>query len=105
MWSSIRRPRGRCCMGRRSREAGRSRTHCTGRSWIPWIRRPMRAMPSGEWHHLGGADVLWQPQGRVEVSGEALFGEGSREDGALWGLYAQVVMETVRTLYLVGRYE
>jgi hypothetical protein len=41
----------------------------------------------------------------VEVSGEALFGEGSREDGTLWGLYAQTVVETVRTLYLVGRYE
>ncbi|MGH7352540.1 MAG: hypothetical protein ACREJJ_09220, partial [Candidatus Methylomirabilales bacterium] len=60
---------------------------------------------NGEWNHLGGADLLWQPHRRVEVSGEALFGEGSREDGRLWGLYAQTVVETVRTLYLVGRYE
>ncbi len=60
---------------------------------------------NGEWNHLGGADLLWQPHRRVEVSGEALFGEGSREDGRLWGLYAQTVVETVRTLYVVGRYE
>lgn len=60
---------------------------------------------NGEWNHLGSADLLWQPHERVEVSSELLFGEGSREDGALWGLYAQVVVEAVRTLYLVGRYE
>jgi hypothetical protein len=60
---------------------------------------------NGKWHHLGGADLLWQPHERVEVSGEALLGEGSRKDGALWGLYAQAVVEMVRTLYLVGRYE
>jgi len=59
----------------------------------------------GEWNHLGGADLLWQPHNRIELSGEAVFGEGSREDGTLWGLYAQTVVETVRTLYLVGRYE
>lgn len=58
-----------------------------------------------EWNHLGGADLLWHPHRRVELSGEVVFGEGSREDGALWGLYAQTVVETVRTLYLVGRYE
>jgi hypothetical protein len=58
-----------------------------------------------EWNHLGGADLLWQPHARVELSGEALFGEGSREDGALWGLYAQTVVETLPTVYLVGRYE
>ena len=62
-------------------------------------------LQDGEWNHLGGADLLWQPHGRVEVSGEVLFGEGSREDGRLWGLYAQTVVEMVRTLYLVGRYE
>jgi hypothetical protein len=60
---------------------------------------------NGKWHHLGGADLLWQPHWRVEVTGEALFGEGSREDGTLWGLYTQAVVETVRTVYLVGRYE
>jgi len=60
---------------------------------------------NGEWNHLGGADLLWQPHNRVELSGEAVFGEGSREEGELWGLYAQTVVETVRTLYLVGRYE
>jgi hypothetical protein len=62
-------------------------------------------LKNGKWHHLGGADLLWLPYWRVEVSGEAVFGEGSREDGMLWGLYAQTVVETVRTLYLVGRYE
>jgi hypothetical protein len=62
-------------------------------------------LQNGEWNHLGGVDLLWQPHRRVEVSGEALFGEGSREDGTLWGLYAQTVVEMVRTLYLVGRYE
>jgi hypothetical protein len=60
---------------------------------------------NGEWNHLGGADLLWQPHERVEVTGEALFGKGSRADGALWGLYAQTVVEMVRTLYVVGRYE
>ncbi|MGH7859423.1 MAG: hypothetical protein ACREQY_19025, partial [Candidatus Binatia bacterium] len=58
-----------------------------------------------EWNHLGGADVLWQPPGRVELSGEAAFGEGTREEGALWGLYAQAVIEMLPTLYAVGRYE
>jgi len=62
-------------------------------------------LQNGEWNHLGGADLLWHPHKRVEVSGELLFGEGSREDGALWGLYAQTAVELVRTLYLVGRYE
>jgi len=59
----------------------------------------------GEWNHLGGADFLWQPSGRVELSGEAVFGEGSRGDGALSGLYIEGAVETVPTLYAVGRYE
>ncbi len=59
----------------------------------------------GEWNHLGGADLLWHPHRRVELSSEVVFGEGSREDGTLWGFYGQAVVETVRTLYLVGRYE
>lgn len=59
----------------------------------------------GEWNHLGGADLLWQPNTRIEISGEVLFGEGSREDGTLSGLYLQGVVETVRTLYAVARYE
>lgn len=58
-----------------------------------------------EWNHLGAADFLWQLHERVEVSSEVLFGEGSRKNGGLWGLYLQGVVETVRTLYLVGRYE
>lgn len=62
-------------------------------------------LQKGEWNHLGGADLLWFPHRRVELSGEVVFGEGSREDGALWGFYGQTVVETVRTLYLVGRYE
>jgi hypothetical protein len=57
------------------------------------------------WHHLGGTDFLWQPNARLELSAEALAGEGTRENGALWGLYAQAVLETVDTLYAVGRYE
>jgi hypothetical protein len=55
-------------------------------------------------HHLGGFDALWASE-RIELSGEALFGEGTRESGALWGLYAQAAVETVRTLWAVGRYE
>jgi hypothetical protein len=59
----------------------------------------------GAWNHLGGVDGLWRPHERVELSGEALFGEGSQEDGFQWGLYAQAVVETLPTLYAVGRYE
>jgi hypothetical protein len=59
----------------------------------------------GAWNHLGGVDALWQPTARLELSAEALFGEGTREEGALWGLYAQAVIETLPTLYAVGRYE
>lgn len=60
---------------------------------------------SGPWHNLGGIDGLWLPNERVELSAEAVFGEGTRSNGALWGLYAQAVVETVDTLYAVGRYE
>jgi hypothetical protein len=60
---------------------------------------------SGEWHHLGGVDAFWQPHERVELSGEALVGEGPEADGGQWGLYVQAVVETVPTVYLVGRYE
>ena len=58
-----------------------------------------------EWNHLGGLDFLWQPFERLELSGEALVGEGVHADGGQWGLYLQAVVETVPTLYLVGRYE
>ena len=61
--------------------------------------------PGSRWHHLGGADVLWQPHRRVEISGEALAGEGSRSSGAVYGAYAQAAVETFRSLYLVGRAE
>jgi hypothetical protein len=57
------------------------------------------------WHHLGGVDALWHPHERVELSMEAVFGEGSQGAGDEWGLYAQGVVEVVRTLYVVGRYE
>jgi hypothetical protein len=57
------------------------------------------------WNHLGGVDLLWQPSARVEVSAETVFGEGSGEEGSLWGVYVEGAMETVRTLYAVGRYE
>lgn len=60
---------------------------------------------NGGWHHLGGVDGLWTPGPRLELSGEAVFGEGSRGNGSLWGLYAQAVVETIDTLYAVGRYE
>ena len=59
---------------------------------------------TGPWHHLGGVDGLWR-DGPIELSGEAVFGEGTRRNGALWGLYAQAVVETLHTLYAVGRYE
>jgi hypothetical protein len=75
------------------------------RGWTVGASYFASQLQDGEWNHLGGADLLWQPHGRVEISGEAVFGEGSREDGMLWGLYAQTVVETIRTLYLVGRYE
>ena len=57
------------------------------------------------WHHLGGVDALWRPHERVELSMEAVSGEGSQAAGHEWGLYAQGVVEMVRTLYAVGRYE
>jgi hypothetical protein len=41
----------------------------------------------------------------VELSGELLFGEGSHEEGGQWGLYAQAVVETLPTVYLIGRYD
>jgi hypothetical protein len=59
----------------------------------------------GEWNHLGGADLLWQPTARVEVSSELVVGEGSQEDGGLWGMFVEGAVETVPTLYAVGRYE
>lgn len=59
----------------------------------------------GGWNHLGGVDAAWQPFERLELSGEALVGEGPKADGGQWGLYAQAVVETIPTLYLVGRYE
>ncbi|MGH7860295.1 MAG: hypothetical protein ACREQY_23445 [Candidatus Binatia bacterium] len=59
----------------------------------------------GSWNHLGGADLFWQPVERVELSAEALFGEGTRENGALSGFFTQAVVETLPTLYAVGRYE
>jgi hypothetical protein len=87
------------------RSAGAHLEWASLRGWTVGASYFASQLQSGEWNHLGGADLLWQPHRRVEVSGEALFGEGSREDGALWGLYAQTVVEMVRTLYLVGRYE
>jgi hypothetical protein len=87
------------------RSAGAHLEWASLRGWTVGASYFASQLHNGEWNHLGGADLLWQPQRRVEVSGEALFGEGSREDGTLWGLYAQTVVEMVRTLYLVGRYE
>lgn len=75
------------------------------RGWTVGASYLTSRLHSGEWNHLGGIDLLWYPHRRVEVSGEVLFGEGSHEDGRQWGFYTQTVVETVRTLYLVGRYE
>ncbi|MGH8576166.1 MAG: hypothetical protein ACREXX_12495 [Gammaproteobacteria bacterium] len=60
---------------------------------------------TGKWHHLGGADLLWHPTDRVELTVEGIFGEAPRENGMLTGFYAQAVVETLPTLYAVGRYE
>jgi hypothetical protein len=60
---------------------------------------------TGGWHHLGGFDARWRPIERLELSGETYFGEGTRAEGGLWGFYTQAVVETVPTLYAVGRYE
>ena len=59
----------------------------------------------GAWNHLGGLDVLWQPHARVELSAEAVFGEGTRRNGGLWGFFTQGVVEIVPTLYGIARYE
>ncbi len=61
--------------------------------------------PDGDWRQLGGVDGLWSPSPRIELSGEALAGEGSLETGSVWGLYAQAVVETIDSVYAVGRYE
>ena len=61
--------------------------------------------PGARWHHLGGADVLWQPNRRVELSAELLGGEGSRAAGSVYGGYAQAAVETFGSLYVVGRAE
>jgi hypothetical protein len=64
-----------------------------------------RPEEGGSWHHLGGVDAVWQPFDRLELSLEALAGEGVHENGGQWGLFAQAVVQTVPTLYAVGRYE
>ncbi len=61
--------------------------------------------PDSRWHHLGGADVLWQPHRRVEISAEALAGEGTRAPGAVQAVYLQAAIETFDQLYLVARLE
>ncbi|MGH8443303.1 MAG: hypothetical protein ACRETF_10440 [Nevskiaceae bacterium] len=62
--------------------------------------------PAGSrWHHLGGVDLLWQPHRRVEVSAEALAGEGSRTAGAVYGAYAQAAVEIGSGFYGVVRVE
>lgn len=70
-----------------------------GLSW--YASRP----PLGQWHHVGGVDVLWQPHHRLEISAEALAGEGSRGDGPVRGAYLQAAVRTIDSLYLVGRVE
>lgn len=61
--------------------------------------------PDSRWHHLGGADLLWQPHRRVEISLEALAGEGVHGSGSAAGGYLQAVVETFPSLYAVGRAE
>jgi hypothetical protein len=62
-------------------------------------------LAGGSWNHLGGFDARWRPTERLELSGETYFGEGTRREGGLWGFFTQAVVETVPTLYAVGRYE
>ena len=62
-------------------------------------------LPRKGWNHVAGVDGVWQPSARLELSAEALFRESRHRKDSLWGLYAQAVVETVPTLYAVGRYE
>ena len=57
------------------------------------------------WHHLGGLDLLWLPHRRVEISAEALAGEGSRTPGAVHAGYVQAAVETWPSLHAVVRIE
>jgi len=59
----------------------------------------------GTWNHLGGVDAMWRPREGIELTAEALFGKGARAARQEWGLYVQGVVETVRTVYAVARYE
>jgi len=73
--------------------------------WTAGLSYYASHLPDSRWHHLGGADVLWQPHRRVEISAEALAGEGTRGPGGVYGAYAQAAVETFHSLYLVGRAE
>jgi hypothetical protein len=56
------------------------------------------------WHHLSGADTLWQ-RGGLELMGEFAFEEVEEGPDAQSGLYLQAVQELRPKLYVVGRYE
>ena len=59
---------------------------------------------AGRWRHLTGLDTLWR-RGPFELWGEFAFQEPARGPGRQWGLYVQPVMEVVRRVYLIARYE
>lgn len=59
---------------------------------------------AGRWHHLSGADTLWQ-RGRLELMGEFAWEEVSEGPGRQWGVYLQAVQELVPKVHLVARYE
>lgn len=73
--------------------------------WAAGLSYYASRQSGSRWHHLGATDVLWQPHRRVEVSAEALAGEGSRAAGAVRGAYLQVAVETAPAVHLVGRAE
>jgi len=73
--------------------------------WTAGVSYYASRPPGTRWHHLGGADLLWQPNRRVELSAELLGGEGSRTPGAVYGAYAQAAVETFSSFYVVGRAE
>ncbi len=73
--------------------------------WTAGVSYYTSRPPGERWHHLGAVDLLWHPHPRVELSAEALAGEGSRGPGAARGAYVQAAVETWKSLYIVGRAE
>ncbi len=59
---------------------------------------------NGEWSHLAGIDAEWH-LGPLELTSEAVYGNGEIGDRHLWDVYVQGVLEVLPKFYLVGRYE